>query len=73
MLVKLDLRLRPNKGLRVGGSSEMQLTNRLKFEWEANTDKEYRVGLEYEFNKSVVISTNYDSKYYGGAGLKVKF
>jgi hypothetical protein len=39
----------------------------------ANTDDEYRLGLEYEITKKVSLVANVDSDYDGGVGIKVKF
>jgi len=73
LLVKLDLRLRTLEGFRLGLSNDFQLTDRAKLNLEWNTDKEYRLELEYEISKAIILSTNYDSKYNGGIGLKVRF
>ena len=54
------------------GYEDLQLTNRTKFDWLANTDDEYRLGLEYEITKKVSLVANVDSDYDGGVGIKVK-
>ena len=54
-------------------SSDLQLTDRLKFGWEVESDDEYSFELEYEFNKSLSLVANYTSDYYGGAGLKYTY
>jgi len=45
----------------------------MSFDWLVSTDEQYRVGLEYEFNKKVSATANWDSDFDGGMGLLIKF
>ena len=72
MLIDSELRLDSKGNARLELSSDLQLTNRIKFDWLANTDDEYRLGLEYEITKKVSLVADFDSDYGGGMGIKVK-
>jgi len=72
MLIDSELRLDSKGNARLELSSDLQLTNRIKFDWLANTDDEYRLGIEYEITKKVSLVANVDSEYDGGVGIKVK-
>ena len=73
LLIESNFRINSNGKIRLELSSDLQLTERLKLEWSANTDKDYQVGLSYELNKAVLISTVYDSDFHWGAGARIKF
>ena len=73
MLIESDLRIDTNRRIRFGLNSTLQLTKRLKFEWSANTDKEYRFNLSYEFNKTVLLAAAYDSDFKEGLGIRLRF
>jgi len=73
LLIEMDLRLDNEGQGRLGFSSELQLTNRTSFEWDINTDHEYRLQLEYEINKLVSIVGSRDDQYDWGVGVEVKF
>ena len=73
MLIDSEIRLDSKGNARLELSSDLQLTNRTKFDWLVNTDDEYRLGLEYEITKKVSLVANVDSDYDGGVGIKVKF
>lgn len=72
-LIKSDLRLDSKGKLRFGLSNEHQLTNRTDFDWKWNSNKEYRLGLNYSITKQLYISGNYDAKEKFGIGLSIKF
>jgi len=73
MLIKADLRF-PTKGkVRLAFWNEHQLTDRLSFDWNWNTDKEYMFGLHFALTKQLEISGNYDSRERFGLGLSFKF
>lgn len=73
MLITADLRVETNGDVHFGLESELQLTKRLRFEWQWNTDDEYELGLEYELNKAASIFAAFGSEYETGAGLLFKF
>ena len=72
MLIDSEIRLDSKGNARLELSSDLQLTNRTKFDWLVNTDDEYHLGLEYESTKKVSLVANFDSDYGGGVGIKVK-
>jgi len=72
MLIDSEIRLDSKGNARLELSSDLQLTNRTKFDWLVNTDDEYHLGLEYEITKKVSLVANFDSDYGGGVGFKVK-
>ena len=70
MLVIADGRIDSNGKLRFQLSREdISLTQRLRFNWMINTDKEYMVGLRYIVTKYFSFSTHYDSDMALGAGI----
>jgi FtsP/CotA-like multicopper oxidase with cupredoxin domain len=73
MLIDSEIRLDSEGNARLELSSDLQLTDRTKFDWLVNTDDEYRLGLEYEISKKISLVVNYDSDYDGGVGIKGKF
>ncbi len=73
LLIEADIRLDDEGHGRLGLSSELQLTDRLEFEWDVNTDRDYNLQLEYELNKKISLTGGRHSDYDWGAGLKVKF
>jgi len=73
MLIESNLRINSMGRSQLSLSSDLQLTERNKFEWSWNTDKKYRVGLSYELNKMFLITSLYDSDFKWGAGIRIKF
>lgn len=73
LLIEADLRFDNEGDARLGLSSELQLTNRIAFSWDANTDEEYRLQLEYELSKQAVITGGVDDQYDWGIGLELRF
>jgi len=73
MLIESDLRIDTKGHVRFGLKSNLQLTKRIKFEWLANTDKEYRLQLSYEFNKNILLTAAYDSYFEEGVGIRLRF
>ena len=53
--------------------SSIQLTNRLFFEWEVNSDKEYRTTFSYEFTKDILATITHDSEFHFGGGIRFRF
>lgn len=53
--------------------SSMQLTNRLFFEWEVNSDKEYRTTFSYEITKDILATITQDSEFGFGGGVRLRF
>jgi len=73
LLIESDLRVDSDGDLRFGLSSELQLMDRLEFEWAWNTDNEYRFELAHEINKQIDLVTNFDSDISLGIGINIKF
>lgn len=73
LLIESDLRVDSEGDFRLRFSSNIQLTDRTKFEWSFNTDNEYRFSIPYEINKMTLLSATYDSDFRWGFGLRVKF
>lgn len=73
LLIEVDLRVDNEGDGRLGLSSELQLSDRIAFEWDVNTDHEYRLQLDYEVNKRVSLVGSRDDQYGWGAGIKMKF
>ena len=73
LLIEADLRVDSEGQGRLGLSSDLQLTDRVSFSWDVNTDNEYRLQLEYELSKSLSILGNHDDQYDWGIGIEAKF
>ncbi len=73
LFIEADLRIDTDGDVELDLSSELQLTSRLFFHWEVNTDEEYQFGLEYILSKQFSVVAVYDDEYEAGAGLKILF
>lgn len=74
MLVKAGIRLDTEGKLRFQAEREdVPLSKRLRFNFMANTDKEYMAGFRYVVTKYVSLSTHYDSDMGFGAGITVTY
>lgn len=73
LLIEADLRIDSDGDGRLAIGSELQLSNRASFEWDANTDDEYRLQLDYEINKTISLVGSRDDQYGWGLGIKAKF
>ena len=72
MLLVADARVDLNgKFLFQLGREDVPVSNRLRFNFEVNTDKEYTVGLKYILRKWFALSTHYDSDMGLGAGVTI--
>lgn len=71
--IEVDLRVSSRGKARIEVGSDMQLTDRLKFEWLLNSEREYRTMFSYEFNKKFLATFAYDSEYKTGIGVRAKF
>ncbi|SHN45991.1 multicopper oxidase domain-containing protein [Chitinophaga sp. CF418] len=52
---------------------DVPITRRLRFNFMANTDKEYMAGFRYILSKYISLSTHYDSDMGVGAGITVTY
>ena len=73
LLIDSELRIDSAGHVRLELESVLQLTDRLRFDWNWNTEDEYRVRVSYEINKKMAITAGYDSDFKSGAGFKYKF
>jgi len=73
LIIQSELRVDSQGGVRLDLRSSLQLASRLLFEWQCNTDKEYRLALSYQANKKLLFTVAYDSDFKWGAGLRVIF
>ncbi len=73
-LVMADARVDGNGKFRFQLSREdIPVTSRLRFNFMANTDKEYMAGFRYVVSKWVALSTHYDSDMGLGAGVTLTY
>jgi len=74
MLLVADTRIDMSGKVRLQLSREdIPVTNRLRFTFMANTDREYMAGLRYIVTKYFSLSTHYDSDMGYGAGVTVVY
>ncbi|MDP9229796.1 MAG: multicopper oxidase domain-containing protein, partial [Bacteroidota bacterium] len=74
MLVIADARIDGNGKFRFQLSREdVPVTSRLRFNFMANTDKEYMAGFRYIISKWFALSTHYDSDMGLGAGITLTY
>lgn len=52
---------------------DIPLTNRLRFSFMANTDKEYMARFRYILSKNISLSTHYDSDMSWGGGISLNY
>ena len=73
LLIDSELRIDSTGHVRLELESALQLTGRLRFHWDWNTDDEYRILLSYEINKKTAITSGYDSDFKFGAGFEYRY
>lgn len=74
MLIKADGSIDTEGRLRLQLSREdIPLSQRLRFNFYANTDKEYMAGFRYILTKHLSLSTHYDSDMGYGAGITLTY
>jgi hypothetical protein len=74
MLVKADARLDTEGKLRLQLRREdVPVSQRLRFNFMLNTDKEYMAGFRYVATKYFSLSTHYDSDMGYGAGVTITY
>lgn len=70
MLLIADARIDAKGKLRFQlGREDVPVSNRLRFNFMVNTDKEYAAGFRYILRKWLALSTHYDSDMDWGAGV----
>tara|TARA_B100001540_G_scaffold315384_1_gene342491 strand:+ start:1 stop:1068 length:1068 start_codon:yes stop_codon:yes gene_type:complete len=73
LLIESELRLDTDGRLRFGLGSELQLTDRLSFAWDWNTDEEHTLMLDYEVSKKLSLLVRQHDEYDFGAGVQLRF
>ena len=73
LLIMADVRLDSDGDARLALSSELQLTKRLAFDWDVNTDDEYHLQLAYELSKQAAITGGVDDQFDWGIGLEFRY
>ncbi|WP_320047957.1 multicopper oxidase domain-containing protein [uncultured Ilyobacter sp.] len=73
LLIESEVKIYDDGDLETDFSSELQLTDRLQFNWELNTDGEYLLELEYRYRKWISFMANVHSEYDEGVGIKINF
>lgn len=74
MLLRADARVDTDGKFRVQlGREDIPVSSRLRFNFMANTDKEYMAGFRYIVTKYISLSTHYDSDMGLGAGLTLTY
>jgi hypothetical protein len=74
LLLVIDWRVDMKGNLRLQlGREDVPVTNRLRFTFMANTDKEYMAGFRYIITKYFGVSTHYDSDMGFGAGVTLSY
>lgn len=73
LFIETDLRIDTNGHVQFTVGSTVQLTSRGKFIWDWNTDKEYRLRLDYAITERLSFIATHDSEYDAGAGLMLRF
>ncbi|MCW3465725.1 multicopper oxidase domain-containing protein [Chitinophaga nivalis] len=71
--IESDLRINSQGRVRLALEGEQWLLPRLFFNWQANTDWEYHLDLQYMLGKKWSLSGGYDSRYRWGGGLLWRF
>ena len=70
MMVRADARIDTEGKLRLQlGREDIPVSSRLRFNFMANSDKEYMAGFRYILTKYISLSTHYDSDMGLGAGI----
>ena len=73
LLIDSELRIDSDGHFRLELASALQLTDRLRFNWDWNTEDEYRAQFSWEINKQIVITGGYDSDFKSGAGFEYRY
>lgn len=73
ILIRSELRINSKGVVRLDLRSNLQLASHCLFEWQCNTDNEYRFALSFEANKNFLLTVAYDSDFKWGAGLRIRF
>lgn len=73
LLIEANVRIDSEGSGRLSLGSELQLTDRAAFSWEANTDSEYRLTLEWELSKALSLLASHDDHYDWGVGVELKY
>ena len=73
LLIESELKLYNDGDIEIVFSNELQLTDKLQFNWEIDTEGEYLLELEYRYRKWISFTANTHSEYNEGIGVKIRF
>lgn len=74
MFIEVDARVDANGHTKYELGSELQLTERMNFEWSWGRDKDERyLFCSYEIKKNLFITSMYNVRYHWGIGARAKF
>jgi len=73
LLIESELKLYDDGDIEIVFSNELQLTDKLQFNWEIDTEGEYLLELEYRYRKWISFTANTHSEYDEGIGVKIRF
>ena len=73
LLIEAQLEVDDKNDMQLELSSRLQLTDRLVFNWQLDTDNAGEVQLNYEVTKQFLLSVNYDAEFSKGAGVTYRF
>lgn len=68
-----DVRVDTDAHVYIEFRSSLHLTQRLFFEWQVNSDKDYRTTFSYEINKDWLLTLTHDSDFHFGGGIRFRF
>ncbi len=73
LMIESDIRIDSEGDARLALGSELQISDRVKFSWDWNTDDEYRLSLLYELNKRVSLVASQDDEFDAGVGIRINY
>jgi len=73
LLIESEVKIYDDGDLEAELSSELQLTDKLQFNWELDTDGEHLLELEYRYRKWLSFIANVHSEYDEGVGIRINF
>jgi FtsP/CotA-like multicopper oxidase with cupredoxin domain len=73
LLIESEVKIYDDGDLEANFSSELQLTNKVQFNWDLDTEGEYLLELEYRYRKWLSFTANVHSEYDEGVGIRISF
>ncbi|SCA59088.1 Uncharacterized protein AB751O23_DA_00010 [Chlamydiales bacterium SCGC AB-751-O23] len=72
-LLNLKAQMDSNERFLVSVGNEHALTENTSLDWDFDSERRFRVLLNYQYSKDLSFVLNYDSRAYAGAGLLLTF